>query len=186
MRLLFAVALLYPVPAQAITSQQLGLETDLGGGLTLGTFPSDTVEPIRHRFGAGAVGQGRLVLWWGNYDSSFALGRHWSFGVNGRYTYVQGVHRVAPLIELGRGWDLLALGVRLTVAGGVETTVSNPSRQQMDGIVLAGLTAKYRLNRNLAPFFRIQAGSRFNAQGIAPRVDIQMGFSFATRLKKPD
>ncbi len=95
-------------PALALTAVQNGPGVDLAAGLGLGGRP----------VGAHVGAQLSLGWWSGTYDDQYAFGRYWWVGPTGRVDWREDALRVAPLLEVRRGIELIVVGLSVGAAGG--------------------------------------------------------------------
>jgi hypothetical protein len=95
-------------PALALTAVQSGPGVDLAAGLGLGGHP----------VAAHVGGQLSLGWWSGTYDDQYAFGRYWWVGPTGRVDWQADTLRVAPMLEIRRGIELIVVGLSIGAAGG--------------------------------------------------------------------
>lgn len=163
-------ALLWALPAHAITQKQSGPYVELGvggGGASSG--------PVLGEVG-GHLSTG---LWSGTYDDAYAFGRYWAVGLTARGGYLPaaGQVRLTPLLELRRGLDVfvanpapfLAVGPALVVADGVALGVA----------ARGGLALKWRKSRFWGVTFRFEGGIDAVEGAITPAFGLLVGGGFA-------
>lgn len=138
--------------AHAFTSQQSGPGLDVGVGLGLGGAPASAHV-------GGVIDAG----WWvGRYDDQYSLGRYWWVGPTFRFDWRPDGVRLAPMVEVRRGIDLLVVGVAPLVTLGpvfAGDEISYAGR--------AGLFAKFRRTRSFGWFLRLEAGADVSESGQA-------------------
>jgi hypothetical protein len=132
--------------ALALTSPQSGPGVEVTAGLGLAD------APVSARLGA-AVSAG---WWFGHYDDQYSLGRYTWIGPTVRAEVLPGDLRVAPMLELRRGIDLVVAGVAPFVAGGPLL-----AGDALGGTARAGVVAKFRRTRHLGFVLRLEAGADF-------------------------
>lgn len=133
--------------ASAFTEPAAGARLEVGIGLGLADAP---VQP--------AFGGYVHVGWFrGQFDDAFSLGRYWELGLTGRLdTRLEGA-RIAPMVELRRGTDLVVASVSPFVAGGPLVVVGGAPA--VGYTARAGLNATYRMHRFRGVVLRLEAGA---------------------------
>lgn len=134
--------------AHAFTEPQTGGRVEAGVGLGL------SGAPVRPAFG------GHLHLGWfsGKFDPDFALGRYWEFGVTGRIdTRFDGSARLAPMVEVRRGTDLVVAGVAPFLAAGPLVVTGDDAA--VGWTARAGVGIAYRAHRFRSVMLRLEAGA---------------------------
>lgn len=91
-----------------LSSHRIGLSLDAGVG---GNIDTARVQPA-------VAGLAHIGLWTGKYDDAYSLGRYWSAGPTLRVDWRPDALRLAPMLEVRRGVDILLLGGHLFIAGG--------------------------------------------------------------------
>ena len=137
------------ISTASLTAQRGGVYTAVSVGSGNGGVP----------FAGGLGWHGGVGLWVGRYDEDMALGRHWGFAASVRQDWIPGAQqlRTAPMLEVRRGFDLLAVGFSAFVAGG-------PLLHTGSGPLFAGGTArlggnvKWRFHANWGLNLRVEGG----------------------------
>lgn len=137
------LALALVASASALTSPQSGPGAELAVGLGLGGE-----RVAAHVGGVAAVG-----WWFGHYDDQYSLGRYWWVGPAVRADWRPGGVRIAPLLEVRRGVDLLVVGVAPLIAAGPVW-----SDGTLGWTARLGLIAELRRTRSWSADLRLEAG----------------------------
>lgn len=90
--------LLFTQSAQAFTTPQFGPYVDVGGTTAIPIYSADWL-------GGGTLSAG---LWFGNYDSVYAMGKYTSLGLTTNIALHQ---EIESLLEIRRGVDMLVVSV---------------------------------------------------------------------------
>lgn len=168
--LVLAASLAVP-SAHALQRRQAGPTLELGVG------PAMAARPV------GFAGAGQLSLgWWvGPYDDDYALGRFWAVAVTGRVDVLprDGSLRVAPLLEIRRGMDLIVLAPHAFVAGGPVLTGDT-----LGWTARAGGGLKFRRTKTFGFTGRLEAGMDGVGAALSPVVGLTLGVGWSTPAKK--
>lgn len=134
--------------AFAITEPQTGGRVELGAGLGL------SGGPVQPAFG----GHLHLALFRGQFDKAFSIGQYWEAGVTGRVdTRFDGTARIAPMVELRRGTDVVVASASPFLAGG-PLVVTGPDAA-VGWTARGGLATTYRAHRFRGLVLRLEAGA---------------------------
>ena len=156
-------------PAHALTDPTQGVSADATVGWSLsGGAPS-----------SGLAVQVSGGFWAGRFDDAFALGRYWQIGPTIRVDAPGGGVRVAPMLELRRGVEVLVAGVSPFLAGGLVTGGDGGTGWTVRG----GLAVKYRWHRYHGGTIRFEAGT--DVIGGTPTVSggVMLGFAFSRPVR---
>lgn len=163
-------------PTWALTTRQNGPWFDAGVGFAAGDAP----------LAAGIGWQAGAGWWTGRYDDAFAIGRHWAAGLVLRQDWVDGESRTAPMLELRRGVDLLALGWQLFVAGG-PLLVSDGfpfDDPEVGATGRVGVGLVWRRTPSLGLTLRLEAGADFWDDQVGAVTAVMLGGRFARPLRR--
>ena len=126
---------------------------------------------------AGPSFGGSAGIWWGRYDSVYAIGRFSSLGATVRYELTD-PDRLVAMLEARRGIDLIA-GLFGFVAAGPELGEST------SWTVRAGVGARYRFTRFSGVSARLEAGGGFGGGGpVGSRLGLSLGGSWSRPFRK--
>lgn len=172
------LALVSMPSAEALTSRQSGPWIEAGAGFAAGDAPF-----------APGIGWGLGAGWWsGRYDDAFAIGRYWSAGVLLRQDWVDGALRTAPLVEVRRGNDLLALGWQVSLGGGPLVVSADDAPLGGDTVVgatgRAGASLTWRRTASLALQLRVEGGADVVDGRVGAVAAALVGGRFARPVKK--
>lgn len=156
--------------AQAITTDRSGVAFDLAAGGDL------TLPPVV----GGLSGMFAANWWWGRYDHSYAIGRYWSLGVNNRFDLQLATDdlRVAPMLELRRGNDLIVVGTYMALAAG-PLVVSTNDGSLMGGTGRLALCGEFRRHRFWGSTLRIEAGADYLNGSVGAAGALLLGVQFS-------
>jgi hypothetical protein len=140
------LGLLASSPALALTAVQSGPGIDLAAGLGVGGHP----------VGAAVGGQLSLGWWTGTYDDQYAFGRYWWVGPTGRVDWRPDTLRIAPLLEIRRGIELIVVGLSFGAAAGPLVRIEEASDVGWTARAIG--QAKLRRSRFWGFSLRLEAG----------------------------
>ena len=146
--------------AHAFTTPQYGPYLDAGGIAAIPVYNAD--------WSGGATLSGGL--WFGNYDSVYAMGKYTSLGLTTNLTH----HRqIESLVEVRRGIELLVLSVFAIGGGGVNYLSSN-----LTPTAHLGVGIKRRHTPHLGWSVRLEGVTAF-AETPSTQLQISLTGSFA-------